>query len=420
MPTDFTLYGDHPWVGFETNQRTYYVPELLRQFRARSVYNRLVGYKVDPSAQGTGVMVFTELLDTEPNWNPLTPQDIWLPSAYMDTRSIQITMEVHGDKVALRRYDQMVTYWLSNGRDLRYICRSALAQNMVDYLDILARNAFLAAPYVTYAGTATGRASIGANDLFDPDTAERVWVHLAERNVPMAVDPVTGDAAIIAVTSPRVIKDIRTQSTEWIDWMKYADPKIKLNAEVGMFAGTRFIYTTRNILHNYGAVIYQTQLTAATEEGVGAAQTVDSVYTVGQPSKQRYVQVADSSGFQVGDIVTIHDVGPSLTEADGTQEVRKIVALNSGGANRLTFDKPLLKPHASGAYVTKGRHLHATVFIGGPNGVVAGIADPPQVYNPPTIDDMMAIIRFSWGMYGKYQVFRPEVFELHLSAGTTD
>ena len=57
--------------------------------------------------------------------------------------------------------------------------------------------------------------------------------------------------------------------------------------------------------------------------------------------------------------------------------------------------------------------------MGGPQAIVAGVAQPPQFYELDPIDDFKAIYRFSYDQYMGYQPFRPEVFEVVFSAGTT-
>ena len=137
-------------------------------------------------------------------------------------------------------------------------------------------------------------------------------------------------------------------------------------------------------LRNHGAVGAQTQLNGATVVGQGAATTVDSVYSPGQTGSTRTVEVDDTTGFAVGDWVTIHkeSLGTTPLETDGTQETCRIVAItNPGVGGELAFARPLLKPHLDDAYVTKGIDIHASVFIGGP-GVVYGVAEAPHVLNP--------------------------------------
>lgn len=318
--------------------------------------------------------------------------------------------------------DHLDTFTYLNGGDARGIIRNKLGIAMVETLDILARNAHLQHPNVIFAGSATSRASVTANDLFDPDIAEDVRVSLEEDEVPGVAAVGDGDGTtIVCATTPRVIHDIRTAAASaWLDVQNYQGTGRKFTSEAGMWAGVRFVKTNRLRLRNMGGTpTAQTQLNGATVPGQGAATTVDTVYSPGQAGSTRYVTVDNSANFAVGDYVTIHSgaLGQTVLETDGTQEVRRIVAINEGGANRLSFDKPLLKEHADDDYVTKAVDLHASIFWGGP-GVVYAQAERPHVIVPPKYDDAMLINRVGWRGLLKLQLFKPEVFRVVLSAGS--
>ena len=233
-----------------------------------------------------------------------------------------------------------------------------------------------------------------------------------------------GDGAgadIVCVTSPRVIKDIRTgNASKWLEVQEYAGATRKFTSEVGAWSGIRLVKTNRMRLRNHGTITNQDTLDGATVVGQGAASTVDNVYTPGQSSSTRYITVADETGFSVGDWITIHDVddGAVVLEADGTQETRRVVSIDTGN-HRLTLNKPLLKAHSDGDYVSTGLDVHASIFMGGP-GVVMGVGERPHVITPPKYDDLMMVNRYGWRGFLKYQMFRPEFFEVVESAGSTD
>ena len=69
-------------------------------------------------------------------------------------------------------------------------------------------------------------------------------------------------------------------------------------------------------------------------------------------------------------------------------------------------------------YVTKGRHIHTSSYIGGPDAVIGGVGRPPVVKAPPPVDDFEQIQRFSWNAYEGYNNYRPEVAEIVFSAGS--
>ncbi|MCB2146591.1 MAG: DUF4043 family protein [Deltaproteobacteria bacterium] len=406
-------------------QREYYEAVLLETLRTKSILVPFTVMKEDFAAKSTGIMNYTEVYDTEPNTNALSEQDIFLRGAHLDTRSVNLTMEIHGDTLKFSDYSDVLNYL--NSGNLKGLVRNKIGQNMKDTLDILARNAFLSHPYPVYAGgTRANRGAIQATDLFDPDFGELARTHLEEAEVPGVAAVGDGDGAtIVCVTTPRVIHDIRTAAgNAWLDTQKYVGTNRKFTSEVGMWAGVRYIKTMRNVLRNHGAVVEQCVLSADTVPGQGAAQTVDQVYSVGQATSVRYVQCVDVTGFTVGMSVTIHSqainggAGNPPLESDGTQETRRIVAIDAGN-NRLTFDKPLMKPHVAGDLITNGINIHASFYIGGPS-VVYGVAERPHPVSPPKYDDMMMINRIGWRGFLKMQMFRPEFIEIHETAGSTD
>ena len=406
-------------------QRTYYEGLLLETLRTKSIMVPFCAIKEDFRAKETGVINYTEVFDTEPNWNSLSEQTLWMRGAYLDSRSVQLSLEIHGDTLKFSDYADIVQY-VNNG-DLRGLVRDKIGQNQKDMVDVLARNAFLAHPYPVLAGgLRAGRETILATDLFDPDFGELARTHLEEAEVPGVAGIQDGDGAtIVCVTTPRVIHDIRTAAgSNWLEVQNYQSTGRKFTNEVGTWAGVRYVRTMRNVLRNHGAVIQQTTLSADTVPGQGAAATVDVVYSVGQGGSTRYITVVDETGFAIGDVITIHSkdaglgAGKPPVETDGTQETRRIVAIDAA-QNRLTFDKPLLKPHTAGDFVTIGVNLHASIFMGGP-AVVYGVGERPTPVMPPKIDDLQMVNRYGWRGFMKFQMFRPEFIELHLTSGSTD
>lgn len=400
-------------------QRAWYEANLLETLRTKSILLPTAIVKEDFSARQTGQIIYTEVYDTEPNWNSVLETQIWFKGGALDSRSVVITVEPYHYIMKFSDYNKLL-YYIDNGR-IPELVLEKIRQNLVDTLDILTRNAYLDHPHPFLMGKAN-RQAIAATDIFDPDLAELARVHLEERDVPgvFAVDD-SDVQTILCYTTPRVIHDIRTAAgSNWLDVNQYVGTTRKFTGEVGSWAGVRFIRTNRLRLPNAGEVLAQTTLAADTVPGQGAAATVDSVYQVGQPNSVRYVAVNSVTDFAVGDEITIHKgtAGSSVDEKDGTQETRRIVAIDTTN-KRLTFDKPLLKEHSAGDLVTKARTLHASIFVGGPS-VVYGVAERPNIIRPPMIDDAMMIHRIGWRGMFKLQLFRPEYFEVVLSAGSED
>ncbi len=412
------------WSGsLPAAQRTYYEAILQDTLRTKSIMVPFCAVKEDFAAKATGLINYSEVFDTEPNWNPLSEQDVWLRGAHLDTRSQTISLEIHGDTLKFSDYAEIVQYL--NSGNLAGLMRNKIAQNQIDMLDVLARNAFLTHPNKQYAGgLRANREAILATDLFDPDFTELARTHLEEAEVPGVVAVQDSDVqTIVCATTPRVIHDIRTAAgSNWLEVNQYAGSTRKFSGEAGTWNGVRFIRTNRLMLRNHGAVVDQTTLTAATVPGQGAAATVDVIYSVGQAGSTRTIPVADVTGLVVGDYVTIHSqaagegAGHPPVESDGTQETRRIVAI---GAGTLSFDRPLLKPHASGDFVTKGVNIHSSIFMGGP-AVVYAVGERPTPVLPPKFDDLMMVNRIGWRGFLKFQMFRPEYIEVHETSGSVN
>jgi N4-gp56 family major capsid protein len=408
-------------------QRTYYDGVLMDTVRMKSIMVPFCAVKSDFRAKETGVMVYSEAYDGEPNWNALTESSLWLSGTHLDTRSVQLSLEIHGDVLKYSDYTAALNYL--NSGDYKGLVKDKVGQLVTDTLDILARNAFLDHPNKIYGGgLRANREAILATDLFDPDFAETARVHLEEAEVPGIATVSSDDVqTIVCVTTPRVIHDIRTAAgSAWLEVQQYLGSTRKLTGEAGTWNGVRFVKTNRMRMLNHGAVVNQTTLTADTVKGQGAAATVDKVYTPGQSNSTRYVPVTAVTGtgtaFAVGDVVTIHsaDVGEGAghppVETDGTQETRRIVAIS---VLHVSFDKPLMKAHASGDFMTKGVPIHASAFIGGP-AVVYGIGESPTPTFPPKMDDLMMVNRIGWRGFLKFQQFRPEWIEVHETSGTAN
>ncbi len=417
---------------------------LLEQFRRHSIYAGLVPTTVNMTGR-TGAlaesMTVKGVLDMEPNYSPVGTRQIWFNSNYSDTFSKTVNFLSYADKVALHEFDDKTQAFLYNNQTgMINIARTLLGGSMTTALDYLARNAFLDANqwYSKIGGTVisgTGNptfAGIGAvadQDLFDLDLSRDIWRMMSYAGIPMAANPTGVQGNIFCVTTPDTVKVVKDDNTsDWFNVNLYANPSMLLNYEIGQYDNTRFIQTPRNVLFNCGDVAVTT--TIATQDygpGDGASpNVVDKVYQVGQLSGvENWIEVASTAGFAVGDLVTIHQTQTSdfgvtngVDYREATARVRKIEGIDTGGTSgaRLTFDKPLFQEFAVGDFITKGEHIHCSIFIGGP-AVINAVGDPIMAYPMPPIDDARAIYRFIWKGRFKYQLFWPEYLYLFFHAG---
>jgi hypothetical protein len=443
--TDY--YADNPVEVLDKNQRTWYDPDVLALFRTRSLFSDIVTYARNLGSVQATSMVVTQVLEPHANYNPIATRQLWLEAMHIDSRSIEITFEHHGGKVALHEYDELVTYWRTEGRPgLRAILNRVLGANIIDVHDYLARNALIQGAlehtgYVYHAGDATDFGDMTATDVMTIDIPPEIQLGMKYRDVAGALNADGSAGAVVCYTTPGVIFDLQ-KDPDWVEVAKYADPARLFRYEVGSYKNTRFVESPRLVLWNAGAVEFQAKITAIQHAGDGAPTgKVDGTYTVGQGSAgiKNYIQLDSSpeagalgTELKVNDIVTIHvsrtsDYGAanSCNPFDGSNQYRRVVSIDTEN-DQICLDKPLMADLATNlgtspafyGYVTKGFNVHASIFIGAPQGIVTGVAAPIRLHTPPPIDDLESIYRFSWNDRMGHQPYAPEVFEVVFSAGS--
>lgn len=426
MPTTGfdTYYGDTPVQNLDRNQRQWYHPIVDRLMRERSVWTGLVPFVYNLGNVNAKTMTITEVFGIHPNFDPIGLRDLWLPSSHIDSRSVDVTFNRYGGKVAYMEYDDIITYWKTagNGRSaIERILRGALGDQIIDVNDYLIRNAFLSGSFSQFAGTASAFGGLTETDTFDKAIIDEMWLGFAYRGLAVAQNPnlpMNNNGSILCVTTPGAIFEMIGEE-DWKTTQQYANPGRLLAYEVGAWHNCRFVQSPRMTLYNCGEIIQQTTLDGAHDSADGSPSTVvDGVRTVGQDGAQHYLQLADTpTEFAVNDIISIHTdttsafgVTGGADYRDGTKVDRRVVSVDSGN-KRISIDRPLMNDFASGAYVTKATHVHSAVFIGGPGGVVSGVGRPLRMHNPPVVDDLEMMYRFSWDTYSGYNVYQPDVFE---------
>jgi len=447
-----TYYSDNPWTVIDKNQRTWYDPELIAIYRRSALFTPTIQFTKNLGDVRATKMVMTQLMDPHPDYTALAVRQIWMPASHIDSRAVEITFSRYGGKVAYTIYDDLVTYWKQNNTEgIRQIMRGALGQHMIDVLDMLARNAYLKGAldsgYVLYEGSGSDFSGITVTDTFDVNMALDIWLGMAGRDVANAINPISGanGGSIVCYTTPGVIYDIQKATAgkdEWVAVNQYANPSALLRNEVGMYKNVRFVQSPKLILNNCGTVIAQGSVSAAINAGDGAPNPgttkVDATYMVGQTTAgvKNYIQVGSwgagsLADINVGDIISIHmtrtsanGVTNGVNFQEGTLHQRRVVA-KTATPDQLVLDKPILVDMNTDlgagvyAYVTKGRNIHGSIFVGGANGIVSGVALPPRFHAPAPVDDFEMVQRFSWDGYLGYQTYDPNVFEVVFSAGTT-
>lgn len=446
------MYPSNPWEGISTKERPWYSPFLQDVYYKAAVYNRFVSIQF-PVVQDYRApsMTVTTLLPPHPNFDPIGLRQLWMPASYMDTKARTIEFQRYGGKLAYHEYDDMITYFIKdNVGGLRRIIQQGLGHMMTETIDTLARNAFLygaaTGGWGLYGGgSGQSFADIDSSAVLSTELIDDVHLGMAERSVPYAsgLQGVAGN--IVCITSPGAVRDLRNEATAsgngaaFIDAMRYANATRLINAEVGTYHKVRFVQTPRAILYNCGEITEQLEVTAPIAAGEGspdpAAEKVDGVWKVGQPGSgvKRYLQfgaTADLSEFAVNDIVTIHTnrtnefgITDGVDFRDGTLHNRRIVSIDNAN-KRISLDEPIMLDFNTEidtgvyAYVTKGRHIHTALFIGGLDGVAMGVGMAPSIRAPQPVDDFNSMYRFSWQAYLGYKMWNPQVYEVAFLAGS--
>lgn len=435
-------YPDNPWANITTNERQYYDPMLRDIFRPRNVFAQFTQFQQSLAARNAKTMTITSLYDPHPDFDQVGLRDLYLPSIHSDSRSVDITFNHYSGKIAYTAYDDIVTYWQKSGGSasaLRRIVNDKLGIHMVDTMDLLSRNALLSAPFGLYAGGATDFSGLTPSNIVATELINEIHLGMEYRRVPYANTAKGNVGTIVCVTSPGVLFDMQNQTDprEWLTPMAYGDPSRLLNYEVGTYRNVRFIKSEKCTLFNVGNVTIQATITAAITAGDGTPDPtttlVDQTFKVGQPGATHYIQLAggtDMTKFAVNDMVSIHlqrtsafGVSNGADYRDGKKEDRRIVAINAG-AHQLSFNIPIMQDFTTDlgggvfGYVTKAMHVHASIFLGGSDGVVMGVGRPPRLHFPPPVDDLDAMFRFSWDAYIGYQTYNPDVLEVLYTAGS--
>ena len=438
---DFDLYySDTPWEAIDKNQRTWYDPDLVSIFRNRAVFASAIPFVKNLGAVNATSMVVSQFMDPHPDFTALSMRQIWMPASHVDSRAVTINFSRYGGKVAYHEYDDIINYWKVNKRaGLRRILQGALGVHNIEVMDALARNAFLTGAYNSgykmIAGGGSDFSAISTADKFSADLALDIWLGMANRGVASALGPNGAQNSIICYTSPGVIYDIQKNASA-SDWLS-ASEYLSINRyEVGMYKNVRFVQAPQCQLYNCGPITQQLTVTSAITAGDGAPDpasvNVDNVYAVGQSSSgiTNYIQLNAVTNLTVGDVVSIHKTRTSdfgvtngVDYREGTLHNRRIISIDASN-KRITLDRPIMVDFSTDlgsgvyAYVTKGRHVHASIFVGGPQGIVAGVARAPRFNAPPPVDDFEQVHRFSWNAYMGFNTYAPEQFEVVFSAGS--
>ena len=427
-------------------------------FRTQSLYTPLVDWtaELQNTRSRYGGLV-TELIEGETDFDELPLSTTNLDAMGVDSRSRTFTSAYYAGLVRLNRHDNLFNQWkLSGGSDWKPLLRGLLGRDVLNKHEMLSRNIFLRGPKDrwTYAGAATDWATIGANDTFKLETV--IDWNFRMGNIGSPVIPGDTAAAKVCIIPPGVEYALRTslslaatnEAQMWRDARLYSGQP--LNFEIGEFSGVRFQKAQSDrfginpaVLYNCGAIAKQFGVTTAIKMGDGAPDPtttlVDEVWSIGQKNSTHYIQLENFAAgeFVVNDVVTIHNVRTSaygvtngVDPLAGRTIQRRVVVVDAVN-NRLSFDRPILFDYnvpitgasVTGAtagtfyaWVTRGRNIAMCLTLGSRGGVLGAVVEPLEFHEPVAIDVLQKMWAFAYDMVLGYNVWDPNVFEVHFCA----
>ena len=455
-----TYYGTDPWENIESNQRVWYDPLLRSTYRASTIYTQMVPYATQPMLPNNAArMVFNFAYDYLPDTGPIALRHTELAPVGLDGMQVEVEFTRYGFETAYDKFDDYVSYWVQQGQSaagLRPLIQERLSRQMVETMDRLIRNAFLDTSFLNLVnGAYTGADQMTATDKYDLGIVDQSILRAQTQNVWTSAAPGLPPGALLCIGTPGQHYDIMTGAldSKWIEIQKYASLKPFNQYEIGSYHNSRHLVSNGNVLWNCGPITAQTNITAAATALDGAPDPattkVDGTYKVGQSGDlaTHSITVESTVGFNIGERVTISKLKNQAAAVAANPKLRVLNAppydekvfltrriVNIPDATHLVFDRPLQRDFtteiadtgtgvatgSSGCYgfVTKGLSLHINLVIAEPNGVVNALCVPPRVYAPPPIDTMQSVYRFGWDAYMKYQIVRPEAFEVWITTGS--
>jgi len=443
------FYLNHPWEKLAFGHHDELDPQLANIYMRSSVYTPWIQQAVDLGSKNAQKMEMTDLIPPRQTTGEKDHRTVWYNSERFDSYTRDITYKSYGGKLAFTEYDD-ISFWLRQGAaGLSRIVDRHMGQMVVDSLDVLSRNSFLAHPYPFVSGGGSDFNAVGAGDKITSDDIRDIWLGLEMRdrmyaNLPL--DDVT-PMGIVCITSPGVLYDIKaegasTNKNDYITLNKEANPSSLLRQGVSQYLDVTFIKSNMATLWNCGDTTARANIIQPASGGDGSdpAVKVYGTYAVGEVGTAgvtHYVTTNIATGLAIGDWVTIHKLTTAefgVTGPNGVDyrdpdlhndQIVNIVEIAVGTEYRITFRKPLMTDFATdlGAgvygYITKGKDIHTAVFLGGNTGILRGYFQPPRILRPPTFDDAMEMRRITWkGRYGD-ALWEPEAFEVLLCSATS-
>lgn len=327
----------------------------------------------------------------------------------IDDHQVSLKVFEYGDAIGTSEALDLLSYHgpISN------IVRTLLAPQVTQTMDTLARNAlwygqagFATPKFKTYANDAakTTRMDLATTDVMTADMARAVGYRLGVRMVPTLGEQ---EPAYVALCHPAIVYDLR-KDANWKDANLYAGATRLFNGEEGSIHGVRFLKSPRLKIANGGALIAQTTLAAGTYN-----------------ARSNSVTVASATGLNVGDEITIHKTGDSVTHAplaggaavswtapNGKDPVQEDLIIASIAGTTITFQTNLQYTHGGGEFLTSALDVYPVSFIGGVAPLGKGSVIEPEVRVSLPTDKLRRMYYTGWYALVGFGIARDWAFEI--------
>lgn len=391
--------------------RVIYSNELEFTSRPTLVYDQpaFVEERNDFSAKRGQQVIWTIYHQLLPAISPLTENQDVVGGSITD-HQVSFTVSEYGSAEGVSEALDLLSYHgpISNiVRTLlapqQALTNDTLARNMLWYAPnlTLMNNALVGPTYHYYTGNVTSRAALNATtSVMTSDVARQAAYRLTIRRIPTMGGQ---QPSYVCITHPSVTYDLRLDPY-WKDAQLYSGAVRIFNGEEGMIHGVRFVKSDRARIANGGNLTAQTTLTGAAATGANS------------------ITVTSSSGFAVGQEVTLHHSGTSTTfnnqtwtapdGKDSSAEECIIQSITGSGPYTITFAQKLLGPHASSDFMTEALDVYPMVFLGGLQPMGKGIVVPPEIRVSLPVDKLRRLSYVGWYELLGFGIVRDWAYDL--------
>jgi N4-gp56 family major capsid protein len=284
-----------------------------------------------------------------------------------------ITLAEYGNAVLVTRALELFSL-----ADVDPAVANIIAYNMADSIDTLAQTTLATGANVLYAGSATSRGTLTSSNTFTSALARKTVAKLRSNKA----IPRKGNLYWAGI-HPEVALDLRSETGvgSWRQPHEYQANDEIWAGEIGTYEGAFYVESPR--LFNY-------------KSGANLGSAVTTTTTQAQSSGDTTITVASTSGFVVGDQVSISGAATSnaITAISGS-----VVTLTAALAGAVTSGATVsIQP------ITKTFNT----YFAGQQALAEAVAEEPHVVIGPVVDKLMRHRPLGWYSVMGWAVYRDE------------